>query len=167
VRPELRAKLALYQSKCAEVLADYFLGKRSTSDVLVSRVEALEVRLQAAEETRGVLSDWQRERIARDVQELSAALVTIKWKPSLSSASAWIQKRIEAWTEYGGTGATRAGMGADRYERVLMCLAQIERDIQDELERQGGGRQSIRTLKRNLQGKLFGAQPDGFKGGAK
>jgi len=174
VRRELRAKLALYQRECADVLADHFVGRRgdnsATESALVAlqsgmrtitdRLSAMEDRFQAAEQTRGVLSDWQLERIKRDVHELAMARVQLGWNRSVASATTWIQNRIAAWSHFGGTGASRENMSDERYERVLMCLAQVEKDIQDERSRRGEGRKQVRTLKRGLQRNLFDPQPD-------
>ena len=39
VRPELRAKLVLYQKECADVLADHFLGKRGGDLTVIHQLQ--------------------------------------------------------------------------------------------------------------------------------
>lgn len=169
VRPELRDKLALYQRECADVLADHFLGKRrseaaerSFQERVLERLDAVERRAELAQQTRGVLSDWQVERIKRDVHELALARVALGWNPSVKAAKTWIQNRIVAASNFGGRGASLENMSDERYESVLVCLDHLEQDVHIEWRHRGEGKKQVRDLKRALQRNLFGPQPDEF-----
>lgn len=113
-------------------------------------VEELRGQLARAH-TPGVLTYDQRLTISREVRSLAEGREVLGYSKDRKSAESWINARIVSAAQWGGTGANRRNMPADRYGLVMACLEQIKADLEAEAQRRVGrhvsGRVALQRLK--------------------
>lgn len=155
VSPAVKKKLIRFRIEAAEVLADHFIGPRHPPpppaplvvappmteahwELLTTallKIDALTATVAVLATGRGTIGGLQADWITGEVDSLAALRVLLGYHPTPRAAKSWIQGRIAAASEWGGAGAKRRDMPADRYPRVRVCLAQMRSDLEAELAR--------------------------------
>lgn len=164
VKPDVREKLVAYKRECAEVLAEHFLGRRGVPDDgdktrdlvagLYMRVEGLERLLRMGAANAGTITGIQSDRISYEVDALAYLRVALGYNKNHRGAVTWINQRIVAAAQWGGTGMRRRFMPSDRYPLVMMCLETIRADLDAEARRRKLKGASA-LLKKAVQEQLF------------
>lgn len=167
VASHLKDKLAIYQSECADVLADHFLGRRITpaNDVatitMVTEMRAtmaeMQEQIRALAMNQGTISGDQAEWISGQIEVLANMRVLLGYNPSPRSAKARVHQDLCAAVKWGGTGALRRHMPAAKMPDVRVFFDTMHRMLNEEASRgTAHGRAQVTAIKRALQGKLFG-----------
>lgn len=102
---------------------------------LVSMVRALHEQVTTLALDSGTITGTQADWITGEVDVLATLRVALGYHKSKAAARTWIHERIEAASEWGGSGAKRRNMPAGRLSHVKVCLEQIRADLDAEAKR--------------------------------
>lgn len=179
VRASVREKLVTYKRECAAVLADHFLGRRvPANDVAIGllrrfeealvessrEIRTLREQVTALAASSGTITGVQADTLRDEIDVLAKLRAALGKNPSTRSARCWIQNQLARAIEWGGSGAVRRFMPADRYGKARAFLAGIRREVEADEKRlrRASERRSVELVKSALrnQGKLpFDGEP--------